>query len=337
MKQDIQIAEYITSQCEQKGIDLCGNFEDWTKVAFALADLGEEGRPLFHHLARLDERYSERENERKFSNALRTASRVKFATLVYMAKQNGISLADIKTSSHGWRNSIRIAPRRRFVPQVDYLPTDLVKGAQIGVNALVGDFLCHFFDLVDVLEACNAYMIRSTPNGETVFPQIDTLGRLRTGKIIMYGRDGHRIKERHADWLHSRWMRAQGRTAQDFHLQQCLFGEHLLPQRPTAQVGLVEAEKSALICGMAFPSAVWLATGGKMNLNADRCKCLAGRDVIVYPDADATAEWKERCKSLNYCCSLKVSDWAKDEPQGSKRDLADVVMQQKGKEVGCGD
>lgn len=333
MTNDIQIAEYITTQCERRNINLAGNFEDWTKVGFALAELGEAGRPLFHRLASMDEHYRQRENDLKFSNALRTASRIHFSTLIYMAKQVGIDIAEIKDTMHDWHRPIRKAPQWHFVPQVDYLPTTLVSGAQIGRNTLVLDFLCYYFDLGDVLDACNAYMIRSTPNGETVFPQIDSLGRLRTGKIIPYGKDGHRIKERHADWLHSRWMKAQGKTAQDFHLQQCLFGEHLLKERPSAQVAIVETEKSALICSMAFPDVVWLATGGKMNLNTDRCKCLAGRDVIVYPDADATADWQERSKSLDYCRSLKLSDWAKNEPQGSKRDLADIIMQEKEKEV----
>lgn len=330
---DIQIAEYITSQYEMRGINLCGNFEDWTKTAFALADLGEEGRQLFHRLASMDEHYRKRENDMKFTNALRTASRIKFPTLVYMAKQHGIPLTDIKDTSHEWHRTYRKATQRHIIQQVDYLPIQLLKGAQIGRNTLVLDFLCYFFDLQDVLTVCDTYFIRSTPQEETVFPQIDTLGRLRTGKIIPYGTDGHRIKERHADWLHSRWMKAQGKQASDFHLQQCLFGEHLLPQRPTAQVGLVEAEKSALICSMAFPDVVWLATGGKMNLNADRCKCLAGRDVIIYPDADATKDWQARVPELAFCRNLKVSDWAKDEPLGSKRDLADVIMQQREKEV----
>jgi len=333
MKDSISIAEKITSQCEMRGINLCGNFEDWTKVAFSLADLGEDGRSLFHRLAGLDERYRQRENDCKFSNALRTANRVGFATLIYMAKNAGINLADIKGTAQEWHRTHRIKPRRTIAPTVDYLPIGLVKGAEIGRNALVLDYLCYYFDLQDVLTVCDAYLIRSTPNEETVFPQIDGCGRLRTGKIISYGADGHRIKERHADWLHSRWMKAQGKTPQDFHLLQCLFGEHLLPQRPTAAVGLVEAEKTALICAIAFPDVVWLATGGKMNLNADKCKCLAGREVIIYPDADATEEWRERSKALTFCRGVKVSDWARNEPQNSKRDLADVIMEQRRKEV----
>jgi len=334
MKDHISIAENITRQCEMRGINLCGNFDSWTKVAFSLADLGEQGRSLFHRLAGLDERYRQRENDCKFSNALRTASRVKFGTLLYMAKNAGINLADIKdTSAHEWRKPCRKPLQRREKPRVDYLPIELVQGAEIGRNALVLDFLCYYFDLQDVLDACNSYSIRSTPQEETVFPQIDGCGHLRTGKIIPYGADGHRIKQRHADWLHSRWMKAQGKTPQDFHLQQCLFGEHLLKDRPSAQVGLVEAEKTAIICSIAFPDVVWLATGGKMNLNADRCKCLAGREVIIYPDADATQDWTERAKSLTYCRQVKVSDWARNEPQNSKRDLADVIIEERNNKI----
>lgn len=328
MTDKFQLAEYITSQCERRGINLAGNFENWTKCAMALAELGEAGRPLFHRLASLSDNYRQRENDMKFDNALRTASRIHFSTLIYMAKQAGITLADIdKTETH--QRTHRKAPQRCIAPQVDYLPTGLINGAQIGVNSLVVDFMCYYFDLVDVLDACNAYLIRSTPKGETVFPQIDSLGRLRTAKIIMYSKDGHRIKERHADWLHSRWMKMQGKTSADFHLSQCLFGEHLLTARPSAPVGLVEAEKSAVICSMAFPSLVWVACGGKMNINADRCQCLAGRDVILFPDADATQEWQEKAKALTYCRSVRLSDWAKNEPQGSKRDIADVIIQEK--------
>lgn len=327
-KTDIQIAEYIANQCEVRNLNICGNFEDWTKVAFALADLGEQGRGIFHRIASISNNYRQRENEMKFTNALRTVSRIKFSTLIYIARQQGISFAGLGKPEK-WRRTARKAPQRLEIRRVDYLPIQLVKDAHIGCNTLVIDFLCYYFDLADVLDVCNAYLVRSTLQMETVFPQIDILGRLRTGKIIAYGADGHRIKSRHADWLHARYMKKQGKTAQDFHLRQCLFGEHLLSERPSAQVCIVESEKSAIVCSMAFPNSVWLATGGKMNLSADRCKCLIDRNVILYPDADAVQEWTERSKELTFCRSVKVSDWWKNEPQGSKRDLADVIMKEK--------
>ena len=56
---------------------------------------------------------------------------------------------------------------------------------------------------------------------------------------------------------------------------------------------------------------------------------MAGRDVIVYADADATEEWKEKIKKLDYCRNISLSNWAKDEDIGSKRDIADLMLQER--------
>ena len=151
---------------------------------------------------------------------------------------------------------------------------------------------------------------------------------------MAYGADGHRVKRSECDavdWLHARLMRQQGKAASDYHLRQCLFGEHLLPKRPDTIVCVVEGEKSAVIASLVFPQYVWVATGGKYGLSAGMCKPLAGRDVLVYADADAVGEWREKIQSLSFCRSIRLSDWAKDEPESSKRDIADLIMEERGK------
>ena len=105
-------------------------------------------------------------------------------------------------------------------------------------------------------------------------------------------------------------------------------------------VCLTEGEKTAVICSMVFPQFVWVSCGGQGMLTAERCKPLANRDVIVYADADAVAEWSEKIKSFTFCRSIHLSDWAKDEPQGSKRDIADLIMNERkplGKPTTIGD
>lgn len=69
-----------------------------------------------------------------------------------------------------------------------------------------------------------------------------------TGKVMNYDTDGHRVKGKidAIDWLHARLMKKQGKQASDFHLRQCLFGEHLLPKRPKDIVCLTESEKPLL-------------------------------------------------------------------------------------------
>ena len=103
---------------------------------------------------------------------------------------------------------------------------------------------------------------------------------------------------------------------------------------------VVEGEKSAVIASLVFPQYVWVATGGKYGLSAGMCKPLAGRDVLVYADADATGFWSEKLQSLSFCRSIRLSDWAKDEPESSKRDIADLIMEERkpqGKPTTIGD
>ena len=60
--------------------------------------------------------------------------------------------------------------------------------------------------------------------GSTVYWQIDWQGNVRTGKIMLYdSKTGHRIKEprSYISWVHTEL------NFQNYHLKQCLFGEHL--------------------------------------------------------------------------------------------------------------
>ena len=84
-----------------------------------------------------------------------------------------------------------------------------------------------------------------------------------------------------------------------------------------------------LICSLVFPQFVWLSCGSLYGLSKERCQSLAGRNVIVYADANATEEWSKRISLLSYCRSIKLSEWAKDEAKDSKRDIADLIMEER--------
>lgn len=219
--------------------------------------------------------------------------------------------------------------------ETDYIPFDLMQRSESTDNNLMR-YLGKFFPQLDLMRVTKAYHLGCTRKGEIIFPEIDTQGRCRTGKIMQYGEDGHRVKnERDAvDWLHARYMRQQGKKASDFRLRQCLFGEHLLTERPDEMVALTESEKSAIICALVFPDFIWVSCGGKHGFKPDLCKPLAGRNVLVYADADAVDEWREKIAQLTFCKSIRLSDWSKGEPQGSKRDIADLILEeQKRKQV----
>lgn len=219
---------------------------------------------------------------------------------------------------------------KREPQKTDYIPFSLIQKSESMNNSLMR-YLSKFFTQEDLQKATAAYHLGSTAKGEVIFPQIDRLCMCRTGKVMQYGQDGHRIKGAidMIDWLHSRLMKKQGKVSSDFRLKQCLFGEHILPKRPNDIVCLTESEKSAIICSMVFPQFVWVSCGGKQGLTADRCKVLESRNVIVYADADAIKEWCEKIKALTYCRSIRLSDWAKDEAIDSKRDIADLILQER--------
>lgn len=126
------------------------------------------------------------------------------------------------------------------------------------------NFLFDVFGTDLASELVSRYFIATSKHwkGATVFWQIDALGKVRTGKIMLYGSNtGKRVKEpfNHITWVH----KALKMTG--FELRQCLFGEHLLIDK-LKPVALVESEKSAVIASAYLPQFLWLAVGSLNNL-----------------------------------------------------------------------
>ena len=199
--------------------------------------------------------------------------------------------------------------------------------------------LCRMFNNSKrIQDVCLAYALGMTKNGSTIWWQIDEKGKVRTGKIMQYDFYGHRDRSRdegRTTWVHS-LLKKQGKLPQDWELTQCLFGAHLL--HPTYHnegkvIGLVESEKSAIICSLVFPQLVWMACGGMSNLTAgDKHLLLKGRKVIMFPDTDPTGEaygnWKAKADEWNANgFTISVSDLlernATDEQKAKKIDIAD--------------
>lgn len=156
------------------------------------------------------------------------------------------------------------------------------------------------------------YCLGCTDTGAVIYWQIDGQKRVRTGKVMRYNpQTGKRLKNgcNAVDWMHAR-LKREGVLPDEWELSQCLFGEHLLKRRPEDTVCLVESEKSALIGSGVMPGYVWLATGGKQNLKAEKCECLKGRNVILFPDLGAFDVWKEKGEAIarRVGFTLSVSD-----------------------------
>ncbi len=203
-------------------------------------------------------------------------------------------------------------------------------------------FLKNLIGREKTCEAVNTYCLGVTKNRDVIFYQLDKEGRCRTGKIMKYDRKtGHRIKDEQVGgkitWVHAVLRQSADpllRLPDGWALTQCLFGEHLLRQFPFKPVALVESEKTAVICSAFWPEYIWLATGGKSQLN-DRLQVLRGRKVVAFPDVDGYLEWKEklsRVRGLDIVVSDVLEKEATFEDRANHVDIADLLIRQQREE-----
>ena len=142
--------------------------------------------------------------------------------------------------------------------------------------------------------AAQRYRLGRSRDGGVIFWQIDEHGVLHDGKIMYYRPDCHRDHDHKPTWT-SFLLRKAGQLPDDWRPEHCLFGLHLLGH--TATVCVVEAEKTAVMMSELRPDCLWLATGGKTELNVARLKPLQSHRVILFPDTDTDGstyrEWYE--------------------------------------------
>jgi hypothetical protein len=236
---------------------------------------------------------------------------------------NNISLDTIKPKANNLKT---------VIPQpkpVSFIPVELFKSSLKGheTNHFV-KYLIGLFGVDITKDLISSYFIGTSRywKGATVFWQIDILGKVRTGKIMLYNDvTGKRIKEpfNHINWVH------QVAKQPEFELKQCLFGEHLLKEK-TKPVAIVESEKTAIISSIYLPQFIWLAVGSLNNLNAEKCQVLKGRNVTLFPDLNGFEKWNNKAKELSNIEVFTVSDLLERKATETERkkgfDLADYLI-----------
>lgn len=216
--------------------------------------------------------------------------------------------------------------------KIDTIPFEYVERSTSFKSSFIR-FLCNLFDIDTIQRLVEYYAIGATKSEDVIFWQIDSMGRVRSGKIIKYNpHTGHRIKDDGipVDWVHSR-MKKNGMLPGDWNISQCLFGEHLLRSKMAEgkSIALVESEKSAIIGAGAFPQYLWMATGGIGNLNEERMQAIKDRNIIIFPDVDGFSKWREKAsKFAGY--HIMISDIlernATQEERDAKIDIADWII-----------
>ena len=215
------------------------------------------------------------------------------------------------------RNNTKVALRvKQLQPQrIDCIP-EIYIPKYLGTRSDFVYFLRGLFNEPEtgpiIQRLTGEYCLGCTDTGAVIYWQIDGQKRVRTGKVMRYNpQTGKRLKNgcNAVDWMHAR-LKREGVLPEEWELSQCLFGEHLLKGRPGDTVCLVESEKSAVIGSGVMPGYVWLATGGKQNLKTEKCECLKGRNVILFPDLGAFDVWKEKGEAIarRVGFTLSVSD-----------------------------
>jgi hypothetical protein len=235
--------------------------------------------------------------------------------------------------------STSLKKRKQETPPkpVSFIPVEVFKASleAYETNHFV-KFLIDLFGVEVASQLASRYFIGTSKhwNGATVFWQIDTQGKVRTGKIMLYNpTTGKRIKEPkdHINWVHKVIKQPE------FELRQCLFGEHLLIDK-TKPVAIVESEKTAVIASVYLPQFIWVAVGSLTDLKAEKCSILKGRTVTLFPDLSkpkpgnpsAFDKWSNKAKELSHLASFKVFDLLERKATEAEKkqglDLADYLI-----------
>ena len=221
---------------------------------------------------------------------------------------------------------------RTVTPQqkpVSFIPVEVFKASLKAheTNHFV-QFLITLFGVEVASQLVSRYFIATSKhwNGATVFWQIDTQGKVRTGKIMLYSpTTGKRVKNLKLPvyWVH------KALKQPEFELRQCLFGEHLLIDK-TKPVAIVESEKTAVIASVYLPQFIWVAVGSLTNLNAEKCSILKGRTVTLFPDLNCFEKWRSKAKELSHLAIFTVSDLLERKASEAEKkqgfDLADYLI-----------
>lgn len=181
---------------------------------------------------------------------------------------------------------------------------------------------------------------KGATEGWTIWWYVDDEHKVRTGKMMKYKSDGHRDKTKKADgkegyntdWIHSKMEKAGKWSSSTHRYETCLFGLHLVDCFPSAEVCIVESEKSAVMAQtISDPSEkLFMATGSKGALTRRMLQPLIDRYrwIVLYPDVDGIDEWKERADKIGYDRLMvtdrvqRLYDPTKD---GPKSDIADII------------
>lgn len=208
--------------------------------------------------------------------------------------------------------------------KADYIPVELVEKT---LNKFEG--LDFFFDLeIEILTNDNFkdaninavfenyYIGKSKINGgQPIFWQIDLNENVRSGKIITFN-GLKRNRDITPVWVHKLL------NNKDYELNQCAFGLHTYDDEKP--ICVVESEKTAIICALAYPKYNWFAVGGSQNLNSTMFGGIT-QGMFLFADNDHQFD-KWRLIALERPELFHLIEWRNGLQLSEGDDIADALL-----------
>jgi len=152
------------------------------------------------------------------------------------------------------------------------------------------------FGKEEVMRVWDEYQLGNFWDGGMIYPYIFN-GNIHTGKIMFYDKNLKRRHDKPNFWLHNYGQNgyelegdarvktiATPYVGRDYTVSYPLFGWDLIADNPDKSIGIVEGEKTAIICAICFPELVWVATGGLGGLQEYKFPFNSVRSWQVFPD-----------------------------------------------------
>lgn len=340
---DFAIAEIIR-HAQRSNIDISpSDHKEWALWGYALHALGYTEQDFLTLSWG-----NERTNRETWRGIIRNRKGMDIETaqkkVLHFAKQ---ALGDIKPfySLSDERPRKQGAPRAtpptptppRQKPEPFYIPIDIVrKQREKAEQTTLFAYLATLFAPEQINQAFDDYLIGGSKfvNSQGLravsFPYIDIKGFCIDAKIMQYNPTSGKRKEAEP-------IRPQGGSTMTWGLFEmgkserrgdwCAFGTHLARIYPTKPIAVVESEKTAVICSMVYPHAVWVAVGSKANLDRKRLDPFIGRQITLYPDRDGAEEWRAKAKELTKeGFNIAIDTTLDRHPGENNDDIADIVL-----------
>ena len=241
-----------------------------------------------------------------------------------------------------------------------YIPLDIFKKSLSGYGK--NQFLNNLLSTVDypfmtediesvVSHFCLGTISNGYRTGALTLPFIDNLNNVCAVQVKEFNCSNHTIS---TDFLHSiierhclkkripvpDWITAYNKN--DLKVS-CLFNEHNLKKFPTNRIALVESPKTAIYGTLYFGlptnavNPLWLAVYNLSSINYQKCKCLKGRNITLYPDLSKSGKaydmWAKKARELeammpgtkfNISNFLEINATIRQREKGE--DLADFLI-----------